>query len=124
MKLAFAIFSFFQIPLSFSVFHLCTVDSFNNPLTWHSALYFSVVTATTLGYGDIAPKSGAILGEALIMAELLLSVAFLGVLIARLIGLTTVPNRPGPGGIKAAVDVEQAEAADERRGSSGGAARS
>ncbi|MBI2178250.1 MAG: two pore domain potassium channel family protein [Candidatus Tectomicrobia bacterium] len=93
-------FSFFQIPLGFAVFYLCNADSFNSALTWRRAVYFSIVTATTLGYGDISPKPEASWAQLLVMVELAVSVTFLGVLIARLIALTTVPGQQGPGGLK------------------------
>ena len=90
-----ATFSFFQIPLGFAVFYLCSAV-----LTWHRAVYFSIVTATTVGYGDIFPKAEADLAQFLIMVELAVSLVFLAVLIARLIALTTVPGQQGPGGLK------------------------
>lgn len=95
-----AIFSFFQIPLGFAVFHLCNADSFSHPLTWKSALYFSVVTATTLGYGDFYPKKDAGFAQGLVVVEALTSVGFLSILIARLIALATTPDeRGGAGGV-------------------------
>jgi len=94
------IFSFFQIPLSFAIFYLCKADCFNSTLAWDRSLYFSVVTATTLGYGDIVPKPEASLVQFLIVAELFTSVAFLSVLVARLIALAKVPGEQGPGGLK------------------------
>ena len=35
------------------------VQGFNKPLTFQDALYFSAVTHTTLGYGDIYPETAA-----------------------------------------------------------------
>jgi len=49
--------------------------------------YFSFVTLTTLGYGDISPLSPA--ARTLALAEVLCGVMFTGVLVARLIGLYT-----------------------------------
>lgn len=82
------VFSFSQIPLAFAVFLLAAASAFEPTLTWHSALYFSVLTATTLGHGGLSSKHqlGA---EALIAIEVLLGLAFISVLIARLIGLET-----------------------------------
>jgi len=48
-------------------------------------IYFSFVTLTTLGYGDIVPLSPA--ARALAMVEALLGQLYLTVLVARLVGL-------------------------------------
>ncbi len=48
-------------------------------------MYFSFVTMTTLGYGDIAPVSGA--ARSLVMLEATLGQVFITVFIARLVGL-------------------------------------
>lgn len=49
-----------------------------------SVLYFSVVTMTTLGYGDLSP--GTNLGQALVMIQTLFGQIFLVVLVAYLVG--------------------------------------
>ena len=56
-------FSFFQIPLGFAVFYLWNAECFNPALTWPRAIYFSTVTGTTLGYGDVVPKPDATLAQ-------------------------------------------------------------
>jgi uncharacterized protein YjbI with pentapeptide repeats len=53
----------------------CNFDSY---LT---ALYFSVVTFTTLGYGDITPLKTSKLTQSLIMSELVIGFVVLGVLL-------------------------------------------
>ena len=69
--------------------------SFNGPLTevgQRNALgYFSYVTLTTLGYGDIQPISP--LARGLAVVEALTGVLFLAVLISRLVG--TYRSRSG-----------------------------
>lgn len=50
-------------------------------LTFKDCLYFSIVTFTSLGYGDIAPISW---GRVFASAEVLLGLSFLGVAIAKL----------------------------------------
>ncbi|MGH9927618.1 MAG: potassium channel family protein [Pyrinomonadaceae bacterium] len=112
--------SFFQLALCFSVFLVCAADSFSPSLSWHSALYFGFVSATTLGDGDIHAKT--VLGEALIVIESLLSVGFLVVLIARLISLTTATEAPALGGIKAAARKDE-ELLNAQSGSDAVAAR-
>lgn len=48
--------------------------------TWLAPLYFSVVTLTTLGYGDIVPSSAA--AQALVIAEVVVGYVGLGGLLA------------------------------------------
>lgn len=56
------------------------------------AAYFSVVTQTTLGYGDLSPAPGW--PRALAMLQTLLGVLYLAVTIARLVGLSMTPGPP------------------------------
>ena len=55
--------------------------------------YFSVVTITTLGYGDLAPATD--IGRSLVMIETLFGQIFLVVLVAFLVG--RLGQRRGPG---------------------------
>jgi hypothetical protein len=52
-------------------------------LGWPQAFYFSIVTFTTLGYGDILPQNG--IGQALVAFEVLLGYFMLGALVAIII---------------------------------------
>lgn len=68
-----------------------------NPMAWSpnheaaaagssaAAVYFSVVTQTTVGYGDYVPISGGM--RAIAMAQAMFGVLYLAVAIARLVGL-------------------------------------
>jgi hypothetical protein len=58
------------------------------------ALYFSFVTLTTLGYGDIAPAHP--LTRALATTEALIGQIFLAVFVARLVALHIVHTRERP----------------------------
>ena len=65
-------------------------DSFNHPaglsdLSLGAFNYFSYVTMTTLGYGDITPASEA--AKALVMTQAISGQVYLAVLVARLVGL-------------------------------------
>ena len=55
-------------------------------------VYFSVVTITTLGFGDLAPATD--LGRSLVMIETLLGQILLVVLVAYLVG--ALVGKPGP----------------------------
>jgi uncharacterized membrane protein len=51
----------------------------------HELVYFSYVTQTTLGYGDLTPATG--IARALVIAQSLLGQIYIAVIIARLVGL-------------------------------------
>lgn len=71
---------------AYALVDLTVADSFTPPVTGIAELvYFSYVTLTTLGYGDIQPVSGP--ARSLTIAEALVGQFFIGVLIARLVSL-------------------------------------
>jgi hypothetical protein len=53
---------------------------------WPQFIYFSLVTLTTSGYGDILPVSGW--ARALANVEQVIGVLYIAVLMARLVGLS------------------------------------
>ena len=57
-------------------------------------LYFSFVTLTTLGYGDIAPKSD--LAQMFAVAEALIGQLYLTIFVARLVALYVGHRRGDP----------------------------
>jgi hypothetical protein len=57
--------------------------------------YFSLVTLTTVGYGDIVPTGGA--ARALVAIEAVLGQFYIAVLIAQLVGIRVSQARAGPG---------------------------
>jgi hypothetical protein len=83
---------------------------------WH-ALYFSVVTMTTLGFGDIAANPDSWLGQTLLMAQVILGYVLLGALVTRFAVLFTAG---GPAGRfeddKEKEDKREPEAKDEISG--------
>lgn len=66
------------------------------PGVYPRLLFFSFITLTTLGYGDIVPASIAAAGLA--SAEAVVGPLYLTVLIARLVGLHIAGSRDGAGG--------------------------
>lgn len=106
-----SLFSFVQITMAFAVFHL-SLGGFNVPLTWQSALYFSLVTATTVGYGDILPRTPG--ARLLTMLEIVTSLSFLAVLLARLLELRH-DDLKAPGGVKAEARRDANKPPDEIR---------
>lgn len=66
-------------------FHFSSVDSSSGVPSIFDFLYFSIVTLTTLGYGDVAPVTAR--ARSLAMLEAIVGVLFIALLIARLVGL-------------------------------------
>jgi hypothetical protein len=66
---------------------------------WTELLYFSFVTLTTLGYGDIVPAT--LVARHFAVAEAIIGVMYLAIVISRLVGLyiaqsrSTDPTLPG-----------------------------
>jgi voltage-gated potassium channel len=58
----------------------------------HQFLYFSVITLTTLGYGDMMPASPV--ARSLVMLEAMLGQFFLAVFVARFVGSLGTPRPP------------------------------
>ena len=88
-------FSFVQLPIAFAVFYRSLPTSSFCPSlsTTVQAFYFSFVTITTLGYGDIKPKSDASVAQILVIAEIIIGFYFITILIARLISLSTYEEK-------------------------------
>lgn len=89
-EIAAALAAYVQVAFAFSFLYrgvalLIETPFFTSGTTAAGAdfLYFSVVTITTLGYGDLAPATAA--GRSLVMVETLVGQIFLVVLVARLV---------------------------------------
>lgn len=66
----------------FNLIHYAS-PSMEKSIGWLQSFYFSVVTFTTLGFGDIVPKHG--IGQALVAIEVMMGYLLLGTLVAILI---------------------------------------
>jgi hypothetical protein len=67
----------------------------------HQFLYFSVITLTTLGYGDMMPASP--IARSLVMLEAMLGQFFLAVFVARFVGALGAPRPPSDGAVERGV---------------------
>lgn len=88
-------FAFVQIAIAFAAFHLL-FSEFNRDLNPISATYFSFVTITTLGYGDIQLVESAWLGQIIVMCELVVGVFFLSTLFAVVANWSNAPPTAPP----------------------------
>ena len=91
--------SYALIALGFSYLYssaarLTDGDFFNNGIAGEASdfVYFSVVTVTTLGYGDLSPATDV--GRSLVVLETLLGQILLVVLVAFLVGSLTSGRTP------------------------------
>jgi voltage-gated potassium channel len=64
------------------------------PLRGFEALYFSVITLATVGYGDIAPVSGP--ARMLAMMEAIAGTMYMALLVARLVSIYSATPGTGP----------------------------
>ena len=66
--------------------------AFNEPLERTSALYFTVVTLATIGYGDIVPRTE--LARVTVMLQVVFNIVILGTAVRLIVGLAR--RRGGP----------------------------
>jgi len=64
----------------FAFLYTCVEIDYGNYRTWLSPIYYSIVTITTLGYGDVLPASTA--GQVVAIAEVMTGYIMLGGLIS------------------------------------------
>lgn len=67
------------------------VASFTEPLNRTDALYFTVTVFATVGFGDIAPKSGA--ARVIVTTQMLVDLAVVGVIAKLIVGAVKVSVR-------------------------------
>ncbi|HSF87693.1 MAG TPA: potassium channel family protein [Acidimicrobiia bacterium] len=85
-----ALAAYLEIALVFAFLYAGVIETTSEPFFAQgdegtgSVLYFSVVTMTTLGYGDLSPATD--LGQSLVMIQTLFGQIFLVVLVAYLVG--------------------------------------
>jgi hypothetical protein len=75
-----------------SSFAFSTGPDSSHVMTRFNAYYFSFVTLSTVGYGDVAPLSNV--ARALAVAEAMTGTLFMAVMIARLVALYTTQGLP------------------------------
>lgn len=78
---SFSLFFFwtFSIIFGFSLIYLCSCSGISSINSYIDSLYFSVITFSTLGYGDILPTNS--LGKIVVMLEVFFGYIMLGLLV-------------------------------------------
>jgi hypothetical protein len=66
----------------FAMVYANHLDWFRNAVDWFNAIYFSVVTFTTLGLGDVTPNLTNRVAQTWVMAEVIIGYVMLGGLIS------------------------------------------
>lgn len=95
-----AVSGYLMIGLSFAVAYMLVhlpssamvENSANGMVKWHDTFYFSIVTLTTLGYGDISPTLPV--ARSLASLEAVCGVVYMSVLIAKLVSEYKASSRP------------------------------
>lgn len=103
------IFTFFLLATLFGLVYwlhpdyIVVYEQVGNIRGFIHALYFSVVTMTTLGFGDIAANPESVRGQVLLMLQVILGYVLLGALVTR---FSVIFRSSGPAGRFTKVDKE------------------
>jgi len=87
-----ALINYFELTIGFAVLYRHWNCLSLRPLDAMQALYFSLVTSATVGYGDIVPDTST--GKTLVIVQIGAAFLFVAVIISTLLGRTTAPNPP------------------------------
>jgi len=78
----------------YQIISILDENAFNtSPNNFLDALYFSTVTITTLGYGDILPNAGYV--KILVILETMLGIILLGAVLSSALSIALLPEQKG-----------------------------
>lgn len=69
-------------------------NGFNHALRPVQALYFSMTTMTTVGYGDITPRADALGLQLTVITQMMASLYFVAAILSIVVGWSSSPPRP------------------------------
>jgi hypothetical protein len=92
-SLLLSILNYFELTLAFSIFYLHTGSlAWTNSPNSVEALYFSLVTSTTVGYGDVHPANSC--GQEIAIVQLAIFVIFIALFITTFLSRIAAEVRP------------------------------
>ena len=79
-------FTFIQVVVIYGIFYKFLQHQFSENMCNWQVLYFSIVTITTLGYGDFVPEKWGTMAQIIVTLELLTGLFFIVGIFARIVG--------------------------------------
>jgi hypothetical protein len=87
-----ALLNLFNIAIVFGLFYALERNCFSRELSALDALYYSFVTITTVGFGDISPKRECWLGQLTVIAELVVGFYFIAAVLSVVVSWAQRPS--------------------------------
>jgi hypothetical protein len=85
-------FAFTHLVVAYSIFYKLLAHQFTDRMCNLQVLYFSVVTITTLGYGDFVPQKWGMTAQLVVILELLTGLFFITGVLTRILSLRETAN--------------------------------
>ncbi|MEN3368713.1 MAG: hypothetical protein V7609_856 [Verrucomicrobiota bacterium] len=89
-SLLLAVINYFEIAMAFAIFYRHWDCLSPRPLSGTQALYFSIVTGATVGYGDVLADTPV--GKRLVILQIATSFLFVAIFLSTLLGRTASPR--------------------------------
>jgi hypothetical protein len=89
-SLLLAVINYFEIAMAFAILYRHWDCLSPRPLSGTQALYFSIVTGATVGYGDVLADT--LVGKRLVILQIATSFLFVAIFLSTLLGRTATPR--------------------------------